>query len=126
MTVPSIYGMAPLSMARADKPIAIEIGEKKLPTLGEVIGPEKTGGIVPSSAPGETGNFGDLLVKAVDQTSQMGHASGDASRAFARGLNDDLHGTMISAKEAEISLKLVGSVRTKLLDAFHELWRISV
>lgn len=126
MAVPSIYGMAPLSMARADKPIAVEVGEKKLQTLGDIVGPEKTGGILPSSAPGEARNFGDILVTAVDQTSQMGHVSGGASRAFARGLNDDLHGTMISAKEAEISLKLVGSVRTKLLDAFHELWRISV
>ncbi|MFP6686815.1 MAG: hypothetical protein VB934_18985, partial [Polyangiaceae bacterium] len=82
MAVPSIYGVAPLSMARADKPIAVELGEKKLPTLGDIVGPQKTGGIVPSSAPGEARNFGNLLVQAVDYTSQMGHASGDASRAF--------------------------------------------
>jgi len=46
--------------------------------------------------------------------------------ALARGASDDLHGTMISVKEAEISMKLVGSVRNKLLDAFHELWRINL
>jgi flagellar hook-basal body complex protein FliE len=46
--------------------------------------------------------------------------------ALASGKLDDLHGTMISMKEAEISLKLVGSVRNKLLDAFRELWRTNV
>ena len=46
--------------------------------------------------------------------------------AVARGVLDDLHGTMISAKEAEISLHLVGTIRNKLLDAFHEIWRTSV
>jgi len=48
------------------------------------------------------------------------------SDAMALGTNDDIHGTMISAKEADISLKLVGAVRNKLLDAFHELWRTNV
>jgi flagellar hook-basal body complex protein FliE len=33
---------------------------------------------------------------------------------------------MIAMKEAEISVKLVGSIRNKLIDAFHELWRTSV
>jgi len=33
---------------------------------------------------------------------------------------------LISTKEAEISLRLVNSVRNKLLDAFHELWRTNV
>jgi flagellar hook-basal body complex protein FliE len=33
---------------------------------------------------------------------------------------------MIAVKEAEISMKLVGSVRNKLVDAFQELWRTNV
>jgi flagellar hook-basal body complex protein FliE len=33
---------------------------------------------------------------------------------------------MISLKEADISMKLVGTVRNRLLDAFHELWRINL
>jgi flagellar hook-basal body complex protein FliE len=46
--------------------------------------------------------------------------------ALASGAADDLHGTMISVKEADIAVKLVGTVRNKLLDAFNELWRTSV
>jgi flagellar hook-basal body complex protein FliE len=56
----------------------------------------------------------------------MSNHAGEQVRALAAGATDDLHGTMIAVKEAEIGMKLVGSVRNKLLDAFHELWRTSV
>ena len=46
--------------------------------------------------------------------------------ALASGAGDDLHGTMIAVKEADISVKLVASIRTKLLDAFNEIWKTSV
>ena len=49
-----------------------------------------------------------------------------AAEAFAAGARDDIHGTMISIKEAEIELKLVGNIRNKLLDAFNDLWRLNV
>ncbi len=71
-------------------------------------------------------SFGDLLSKGLEKTNELGHVAEAQAQAFARGSFDDLHGTMISAKEAEISLRMVGTVRTKLLDAFHELWRINV
>ena len=69
--------------------------------------------------------FGELLGGAVDSVAQVSQAAEAKAADFARGALDDVHGTMISTKEAEITLKLVGSVRNKLLDAFHELWRIS-
>jgi len=49
-----------------------------------------------------------------------------ASAAFAAGKSDDIHGTMIAVKEADISMRLTATVRNKLLDAFYELWRMSV
>jgi flagellar hook-basal body complex protein FliE len=33
---------------------------------------------------------------------------------------------MIAAKEAEIGVRLINSIRGKLLDAFHEIWRTGV
>jgi flagellar hook-basal body complex protein FliE len=81
----------------------------------------------PAAAPEVGGaNFGDLLSGAVNQANQAAHVADAKSSAVARGVLDDLHGTMISAKEAEISLHLVGTIRNKLLDAFHEIWRTSV
>lgn len=71
-------------------------------------------------------SFSGLLTSAVESASNDGHVAYAKSDALARGTLDDLHGTMISAKEAEISLHLVGTIRNRLLDAFHELWRTNV
>ncbi len=70
--------------------------------------------------------FEGVLSQAVHQASALERAASDQSARLAAGLSDDLHGTMIASKEAEISLKLVGSIRNKLLDAFHEIWRTNV
>ena len=71
-------------------------------------------------------SFPDLLTTAVHDASALGHVADAKGTALARGTLDDIHGTMISAKEAEISLHLVGTIRNRLLDAFHELWRTNV
>jgi flagellar hook-basal body complex protein FliE len=76
--------------------------------------------------PAPTASFSDLLTTAVHETSALGHVADAKGDALARGTLDDLHGTMISAKEAEISLHLIGTIRNRLLDAFHELWRTNV
>jgi flagellar hook-basal body complex protein FliE len=71
-------------------------------------------------------SFGDVLTKTVINAGKDDQAATQKVDALASGVSDDLHGTMISVKEAEISMKLVGSIRNKLLDAFQELWRTSV
>lgn len=83
-----------------------------------------------TSTPGPQGtstvDFEGVLTEAISHVNDMSHHAGEQVRALAAGATDDLHGTMIAVKEAEIGMKLVGSVRNKLLDAFHELWRTSV
>jgi flagellar hook-basal body complex protein FliE len=71
-------------------------------------------------------SFGDVLTKTVMNAGHDDQVATQKVDALAAGVSDDLHGTMISVKEAEISMKLVGSIRNKLLDAFQELWRTSV
>ncbi len=73
-----------------------------------------------------TPGFSDIFMQAVGQTAELGHVANNKAAAFARGVHDDLHGTMIATKEAEISVKMVGTIRTKLLESFQELWRINV
>ena len=74
----------------------------------------------------EAGGFGAVFAGLVNNASDMDRAAAAKTEALAAGKSDDLHGTMISQKEADISMKLVGTVRDKLMDAFHELWRINV
>lgn len=71
-------------------------------------------------------DFASLLEAQVAEASHLRATATQKTEALSKGLSDDLHGTMISVKEAEISMKLVGAVRNKLLDAFHELWRINL
>jgi len=70
--------------------------------------------------------FDKVLASSIEDAAVRDRAASEKVDALASGMSDDLHGTMISVKEAEISLKLVASVRNKLLDAFHELWRTNV
>ncbi len=70
--------------------------------------------------------FEDVLGNLVVDASAATQDAARKADLLARGASDDLHGTMIAAKEAEISVKLVGSIRNKLIDAFQELWRTNV
>jgi flagellar hook-basal body complex protein FliE len=70
--------------------------------------------------------FADLLANAIASANDKQVTASHAAEAFAAGARDDIHGTMIAIKEAEIELKLVGNVRNKLLDAFNDLWRLNV
>lgn len=74
----------------------------------------------------ETTGFAGVLTSLVGEVNATQEASSAMTSAFARGAIDDVHGTMIAMKEAEISLRLVGSIRNKLVDAFQELWRTNV
>jgi len=71
-------------------------------------------------------SFEDLLAGAIHQASVLDKVASSKAEALTSGTLDDLHGTMIAAKEAEISVHLVGTLRNKLLDAFNELWRTSI
>jgi len=88
--------------------------------------------IRPVGAPSQAGegqaapSFGSVLGDAVAEANRLDQQAAQKVDALASGAIDDLHGTMISVKEADISMKLVGSVRNKILDAFQELWRTSV
>jgi flagellar hook-basal body complex protein FliE len=74
----------------------------------------------------ETDSFGSILSNMVGEANRADLAASRQVEALSVGATDDLHGTMISVKEAEIGIKLVGTVRNKILDAFQELWRTSV
>lgn len=101
---------------------------------GTALSLRPTDGVRPDVRPAPTSptavddgpDFASILGQGVAQANQAERVALEKAEALARGASDDLHGTMISMKEADISIKLVGTVRNKLLDAFHELWRINL
>ncbi len=100
------------------RPFAISEASRSLDAVSETSG----------SAAGTTAvdSFGSFIGNAIQEANQSDFAASQKVDALASEAADDLHGTMISVKEAEISIKLVGTVRNKILDAFQELWRTSV
>jgi flagellar hook-basal body complex protein FliE len=82
--------------------------------------------LAPAVSAPDAPDFADILKHQVLDASNLQKVATGKAEALAKGASDDLHGTMISVKEAEISMKLVGTVRNRLLDAFHELWRINL
>lgn len=91
-----------------------------------LVATELTRPTTPALAPTSEPSFESLVSQAVGQVNAADQAASAKADALAAGAIDDLHGTMISMKEAEIGIKLVGTVRNKILDAFQELWRTSV
>jgi flagellar hook-basal body complex protein FliE len=49
-----------------------------------------------------------------------------AGQEFAAGTRDDIHGTMLALSKADIELRLVSNIRSKVVDAFYELWRMQI
>lgn len=92
------------------------------------IGGELDLGIPDASKPeaSDGPSFASILESTAMAASAKEAKAVEMAKGVANGTLDDLHGTMITMKEADISMKLVGSVRDKLMDAFHELWRINV
>jgi flagellar hook-basal body complex protein FliE len=70
--------------------------------------------------------FSEMLSSAAALANQRINQGQAAGESFAAGQSDDIHGTMLALTQADIELKLVGSVRNKVIDAFYELWRMQI
>ncbi len=70
--------------------------------------------------------FTAALEGAVAQANAQALSAQEAGAAFAAGARDDIHGTMVALSQADIEVRLVGSIRNKVIDAFHEIWKMQV
>lgn len=69
-------------------------------------------------------DFGDRvreLVEGVDAEQKVAEA---AANDFAEGRSNDIHGTMIAQQRAEVSFRLLASVRNRALEAYREIMRM--
>jgi flagellar hook-basal body complex protein FliE len=96
-------------------------------TLPLVLPQQEAGPVQTGKVAGEGAElFGDMLATAAATANQKINQGQAAGEAFAAGATDDIHGTMLALSQADIELKLVGSVRNKVIDAFYELWRMQI
>lgn len=96
--------------------------------LGSINGlpPALTPRVAPetSARPASSGSFAqevaDFVRSADGEAKQAAHAIDE----YAAGRQNDLHGTLIQAEKASVSLHLLVSVRNKILDAYREVMRM--
>jgi flagellar hook-basal body complex protein FliE len=72
------------------------------------------------------GSIGDGFLNLVVQANARGTSARHMSQAMASGQSDDIHGTMIEVTKASIETRLMVNVKDKVIDAFYEIWRMSV
>jgi flagellar hook-basal body complex protein FliE len=97
------------------------------PTLPLVLPQSEATPSAPKEIAGEGAElFSGMLASAAATANQRINQGQAAGEAFGAGASDDIHGTMLALTQADIELKLVGSVRNKVIDAFYELWRMQI
>ena len=93
----------------------IKVGPQIAPLNGE----NKTG------AKGATliDDLSDQFSKMLDDVNKLQIAADKKIEEFATSKEKDLHGTMIAMQKADVSLRLLLQVRSKLTNAYQEIMR---
>lgn len=70
--------------------------------------------------------IGESFLELVVQANASGRRAGAMTKQLALGQSDDIHGTMIAMNKAGIEKSLAVNIKDKVIDAFYEIWRMSL
>jgi flagellar hook-basal body complex protein FliE len=79
-----------------------------------------------SQAPQAGKGFGDTLKESIAKVNEQQNVADQSMQDLAVGRAKTLHETMISVEQANISFKMMMAVRSKLVNAYHEVMRMQV
>ena len=71
-------------------------------------------------------SFSERLKTAVREVDELQNVADTKLELLASGKEVDLHGTMIALKEAELSMRLMGSIRDKVNEAYRTLINMTI
>jgi len=91
-----------------------------IPSLVTELGTPSLGGGATPSGPSFESRIGD----AIGEVQRLQDNSINASEGYLRGDHQDVHGTMIAMQEADVSLRLMSSVRNRAIEAYREVMRM--
>ena len=81
----------------------------------------------PLAAPKVDGpGFKDVLMKNIEQVSQLQKDAEVAYEDFATGDRNDINGVMMAKQKADIAFQMLMQVRNKMMDAYEEVKQIRV
>jgi len=71
-------------------------------------------------------SFGKLLTDSIAQVRSLQQDADRAIESLATGGPATLHDTMLALQKADLSFRLMMQVRNKIVEAYHEVLRMSV
>lgn len=101
------------------------------PAFGSFTGLETPNATRPGAGPREAGaaggaDFGGALQSAVSSVEGHMGAADEKIVNVASGQDQDYAGMMVALEEANISLRAMGSVRDKMVEAYQAIWNMPV
>ncbi len=69
-------------------------------------------------------SFAERLGDAVAEVNDLQEHAHQLSTEYAEGRNNDLHGTVIAMEQADISLRMVATIRNRVIEAYREVMRM--
>lgn len=89
------------------------------------IGANKASGASGTNAvAGESTDFSAKLREVLNDANDTQVKAEKVAEDYASGKQNDLHGTMISMAQADVSLRLVANVRNRAIEAYREIMRM--
>ncbi len=82
--------------------------------------------VAPESTQASGKSFGDTLTEAVDKVNALQKDADVKMQKIASGESTNISEVMIAAERADIALKLMMSVRNKVIDAYQEVMKMQV
>ena len=71
-------------------------------------------------------SFADALKKSLDEVTELDKQANLAKETFLAGGDIDVHTVMIASQKANLSLQMAMQVRNKAIQAYNEIFRMSV
>lgn len=86
----------------------------------------QVGSIGAGAPPIDGKSFSDTLKDAIQEVNQLQKVSDQKMQDLSTGKTDNIPDVMIAAEKADIALKLMVQVRSKIIDAYQEIMKMQV
>jgi flagellar hook-basal body complex protein FliE len=94
--------------------------------LGDFQLPALTGAEKPAAPSGTQGGFGEALVKSVEKLGASQGAAAEQAQQLATGQATDVTQVVMAVEKASLELQLATQIRNKGVEAYQEIFRMSV
>ena len=99
---------------------------KDLLETGKTFSELRTQRVRPEKADPNAPSFGDTLDQAIHKVNDLQKAADTQMQAMASGEQTNISEVMLATEKADIALKLMMSVRNKVIDAYQEVMKMQV